>query len=239
MKKNKVDLKKIIIDLYKEPKGKAILFFGFYLLFFIVLSIMAHTGDGTKNNEYYNLNNNSNYISVDLIENGNYKFLYTIEIDNSIFKYEGSKNKQVELFAFNNGEQFFSKDREFYKNVNGTWVEAENPYLYEEFLLIESISNIISDATYVSKTEYENGDKVYHLQLATVNIVKKTDGINIDIADLANDVFFYVDKEGKITKMVFNFGNYGLYKGICFNKFNITLEYFNYGEIENISIPVY
>ena len=134
--------------------------------------------------------------------------------------------------------QYYKNSLEYFKNNNGLWIKTDNPYLYEEFLDYNKISDIFVDASYISKTEFESGEAIYNFQIATANIVEKLDKTDIDIEDIPNDIKFSTDSEGQINKIELNLSSYGKYKNICNNTFLITLNYSDFGNISEIVSPI-
>lgn len=226
---------KFIKELNKTPRGKALLFFGVYFIFFLALAILARVGGGSSRPINNNLASNYNSVLLQNINSNNYEFIYTIFIDDNNYIYKGSKKDNEETFVLNDVVKFYRKDDIFYKEENGNFIKSDNPYLFSDFVDILSINKLMEDATYVSKTDYESGEISYNFLLATESIVLKTENINIDIDSLPNDFIISTNKDGEVAKLEFNLDNYGKFKNICNNQFRIKLEYFNYGKVKEIS----
>ena len=90
-------MKKIIEfikELKKKPYGKSVLFFGFYLIFFIVIFIiLGIRGNVNIKNNY---DNNSKIININLLNTKKYSFNYEVNLDNSVNTYIIKKNDRYE-----------------------------------------------------------------------------------------------------------------------------------------------
>lgn len=226
---------KLIKELNSTPRGKAVLFFGFYAIFFIVLFIIMAIG---KSNNNYSLDDiyNTNKISFSSIDS-NFEYSYKFYIDNNIYTYDGKKRNNEETFIFNNAG-YYNKNGDFYQNDGGNYVEVDSPFIYREFTDTDVIKQLIDVSSFSSKTEYENGDMMYNYKITTSTIVKELDDIDTDIDDVPNEISIYVSKDGNIKNIKFNLNSYGLFKSISMNKFEIELSYFNYGEVDDFNILV-
>ena len=94
---SKKESKNEIKELMKTPRGRAILFFGAYLLFFLFIAIFARTGGTSNINKKYESGSPLDF-SLNGIEKSNYKFKYEVNIDGVISKYEGSSTVNNWLF---------------------------------------------------------------------------------------------------------------------------------------------
>lgn len=238
MKEKIKKFRDLIKELKKTPKGRAILFFGFYLLFFLILAVVARISPKytTSIDDY-----KGNDLSDTALTAKNYKYDYTISVDGINYNYSGVSDGTSQLFTYTVDSvevQYYKNSLEYFKNNNGLWIKTDNPYLYEEFLDYNKISDIFVDASYISRTEFESGEAIYNFQIATANIVEKLDKTDIDIEDIPNDVKFSTDSEGQINKIELNLSSYGKYKNICNNTFFITLNYSDFGNISEIVSPI-
>lgn len=239
MKKVLASFKKfrdLIKELNKTEKGKSILFFSFWGLFFLVLAIMARVlprGNVNYANDYAK----KDKFSFEKVEKANYSFNYTINIDGMIYNYQGIKNGEDELFTFNSLE-YYKKSDNYFGKVNDVWIRTDNPYLFSDFLNVRNIRDIYSLATYISKTEYETGDVSYSYKVSTASIVKKMENIDIDIEEIPNDLTFTADGSNSVKKIELILNSYGKYKGLCVNTFVITLDYSDFSDVTEIVSPI-
>lgn len=238
-KKNKFQS---IVEEYKSLKGtdrgKGILFLGRYFIFFVVLFLIFNIG-GTRNTtlpEDYELNSSGNY-SVDKILNENYNFKYTIDIDNNLYIYSGERKENIEYFTFN-GIQYYHNTNNYFTNNNGMWISTTNPYIYTEFLDFNRLGEIIVDATYISKTEFDSGKTLFNYQLSTNSLMKRIENIDTDIMEVPNNIVFTAGSDSVLNKIELDLSSYGKFKGICTNNFRIILEYSNFGGVDEIVNPI-
>lgn len=238
MKKVKENIKKVVSvikKLRKTEKGKAILFFGFYFFFFLFIAIIARINPGYNGTSDVN-NETSSNISFSLIEQANYSFNYSINVDGVIYNYIGNRNNNSELFTLN-GVNYYKIDDDYYTNASGNWLMTQNPYVFKEFLNIDKINSVFGNATLVSKTEYETGEISYSYKILSASIIEKLEGIPIDIEEIPNDVILST-RDGEINKIQLVLNSYGIYKKICNNTFTITLDYSNFGKVSEIVSPI-
>ena len=84
MFKNKKNNKKDseLKELMSTPRGKAIVFFGAYLIFFIIIAVSARSGGGNSSplDRVYETGDEKSF-SMANIESNNYKYNYKIMID--------------------------------------------------------------------------------------------------------------------------------------------------------------
>lgn len=240
MKKIKEGIKKFIStikELRKTEKGKAILFFGFYFFFFLFIAIVARINPRYSNPVDVNNNKFNNNLSFSLIEQANYNFNYSVNVDGVIYNYIGNKNNSDELFTVNSVNYYKNGDN-YYTNASGIWLNTENPYVFEDFLKIDRINDIFGDATFVSKTEYETGEVTYSYKILSASIVNKLEGINIDIEEVPNEIIFSTNSSGDVNKIQIVLNSYGKYKKVCNNTFTITLNYSDFGKVSEIVNPI-
>ena len=231
----------LIKELYKTPRGKGILFFAGYFLFFLVfIFIVRFSPRGEVFGTGYDQGTNDAF-SIEAIMQGNYQFQYQVLIDEKTSTYQGSQNGSKSLFtlADSYGERsYYRENNSFFLQNNLLWVKTENPYLYEEFLTIEQIEAILSRATYLSMTSYSSGEQMYQFQIATTTLVEMIRQEQIDIEDVPNAITLNTDIDGNLDHILFDLSSYGKFLGICQNQFQIVLDYSNFGQVEEIESPV-
>ena len=238
-KNNNFSIFKYIKELRKTERGKGILFFSFYLVFFLILFLMiAFGGNRTINFEDYEDDyNDKEMYSAEKLLNENYRFIYTIIVDNNVLVYSGEKYKDLELFTVN-GINYYRNGDNYFMNNNGVWTVTTNPYIYPDFLNFTRLGEVLVDATYISKTEYGSGRILFNYQISSSSLIKKIEDIDTDIMKIPNRVVFTADSELSLNKAELDLSRYGIYKGICVNNFKIILEYSSIGEVEEIVNPL-
>lgn len=232
-KKGKIDIKDFISEIKKDPRKKALAFFAFYFVFFLILVITIRLGNTTTNMKSEETQN----YSLKEITNGNYHFVYTINIDNKKFTYDGDKLNSKEKFIYTNEEikeEFYRNNDLFLVNNNNEWIKTENPYVMKEFLNIEQIKTFLSSATYIGKTDYESGKITYHYQISTNTINKLLENINSDIDDIPNEISISTDNND-VNEINYTLNSYAKTKG--YNLCNISMTYTRFNEIKDIIQP--
>ena len=231
------DFLKKIKEMSKDSKGKAILFFGGYVIFFIILMIFVRviTPDTTKS-EDYEKGNPYDYSISNLVA-GNYNYVYTIKCDNTKLEYNGKSDGKDEIFIFNDVD-YYKNSTGYYSNKSGSFAKVDNPLKYNYFFELENINDIFTKAYYLSKTEYDNNKQEYKYLISTNTLVELIDNKNIDISDDANKVMLGTDTDGYVNRLEFDLDSYATYKKECNGKLMIILEYSNYGKIDTIKSPI-
>lgn len=228
----KMDYKQMV-EFLKTPKGKAVLFFGFYFVFFFVLAVMARINPVTSSNDYKEDNNFD--FSLSQISGNNYHFKYDINIDDKSYLYEGDRNGSSELFTLNS-ENYYRNGDNFLKNTNNIWLKADNPYIMKEFIDVDSITDILKISSLISKTDYESGMRTYDYNISTTSLVKLIDKQDIDLDDAVNSIFIKAEDEKQVNEISFSLDSYCKYKGIG-DSCKVLLKYSNFNEVEDIKNP--
>ncbi len=221
-----------IKSLRNTERGKAILFFAFYAIFFFVIFLMARFGNHPQSILDTELKRDEKY-SINSILGDNYNYTYSVIIDNNEYIYMGSKNDSVESFTYK-GDTYYRNGVNFFTYKNGLWIKVDNPYVYEKFLNIYDLQKIIVDGTLISDSNKLSAKYL----ISTASIVKADEGINIDIEEVPNSMIQYANKSGKINKIELDLTSYGKYKKICSTKFVVVLNYSDFGEVGEITNPV-
>lgn len=231
----------LIKNLTKTPRGRGILFFAGYFVFFIILFFVLRFGSrgevigtGYEKGKPYQF-------SIGQLLNQNYHFKHQILWDMQTFEYDGQRNQKQETFTRFDGSQtisYYRSQNEYLQQINGIWIKADNPYYFSEFFDENMISDILNQATYVSKTEYESGKTIYHFQISTATLVSLFSHDMIDIEDEPNDITVHVDSSLEVTELVFSLTSYCKYLGYCTDKLQIHSQYDDYGNIKEIVNPI-
>lgn len=227
-------------QLMSTPRGKAIVFFGAYFVFFFVIAIVARTngsaaGDGR--NRKYQTGVEQKY-SFASIESNNYKFNYNVEIDGVSYSCSGDKTGPKEKFMCLNVGEFYGENGNYFTNTNGIWLKSENPYRFKEFTNISIIKGLIEKSTAISNTSYESGKDVYNYNISSATISKILENTDIDIEEVPNEIIVSADKNNYVESVKYNLNSYCKVKGYCVNSMSITLNYELYGELEEITSPL-
>lgn len=224
-------------ELSSNPKGKAVMFFGFYVIFFIILMIVVRVGDRVPladTNEYEKGVVNQRFYANNIMSN-NYSYVYSFILDGVKYEYVGERNGEVEKFLFNNQEYY--RDKEKYYVNNGKWIEIKNPYIFQEFLDINNYSMLLPLATFVSKTSYQDNKESYNYLISSNTINQKLNNVNSDFFEEPNSLILETDLERNVKKIIFKLDSYCQVNNLCSNELSIELSYDRFGEITNIANP--
>ena len=219
----------------KTPRGKAVLFFGIYLIFFIGLAIFSRVV-GTGNSISPQLNITPYSYSLNQISNHNYHYRYQYQIDDLSFSFEGGRVNNKSLFS-DGTTSYYQKDDLFMKNQDGLWIKCDNPYIFPSLLDDSIINTLITSATYVSKTELATGEEEINLEISTTTLVKILDGVDVDLDDPVNTIQLKKDASSEVVEIRYNLTSYAIYYGRCSSSFQLILSYSNFGNVKEIQDP--
>ncbi len=229
--------KKQILEFIRTPKGKAFLFFGIYFVFFVVLAMIAHIGGqgpvlGSTDLDFKNFSYN-----LSSIKNGNYNFNYQFSIDQMSTTYSGKHYDNMSLFS-DGIISYYQQDSLFMKYQDGIWIKSDSPYPLSSLTEASIIDNLINTSTYVSKTSLATGEETVTLEITTTTLVKLLDGLEVDLDDPVNSLELKKNVNDEIVQIKYNFDSYAKYKGLAANEFRLTLNYSNFGSVQEFDEPI-
>lgn len=225
-----------IQELKKNPKGNAIIFFLFYLVFFIILFLfIRHTGNENALLQEYE-KGNSNDFNNNGILNSNYMFDYKVYLDSIMHDYYGKKNGDVESFKYNNVDYYRNGDA-FFSN-NGTWVKCDSPYKFSEFMDLDNLNLIMNSASYESKTEFEDGRVNYNYLISSNTLNKILYNVNTDYDEVPNSIVLESDTNNNIVSITFNLDSLCKLNKTCKSSLKIELNYDMFGGVNKIDNPI-
>ncbi len=226
-----------IKELRKTPRGKALLFFGGYFLFFILIMIVFRISPKMSIKNYnYDKGAKDDY-SLSKIEANNYNYKYGITVDDTNYIITGKRNKEKEEFSFMDNNYFHNNDNYFTLN-NGIWIKCANPNNYNYFTDITNLKELLNKSFFLSKTDYESGKVIYNYLITTNQIIKSIHNLDIDIADLANEIILSTDEEGNTNQIRLKLDSYCQYEKICNKSLEIILNYDEFGNVSEIESPI-
>ena len=223
-------------EFIKTPKGKALLFFGIYLIFFVCLSIFSHVGERLPVLGSTDLNLDQPKYNIEAIKDDNYSFSYQYNVDGNIYNYHGEEMNHKARFSDGVTNYYKSSDI-FMREQDGIWIKCDAPYMLPRITESSVIEELLNKATYISKTELASGEESYNLQISTPTLAKVLDGEDIDIDDPVNTILLKENSDGDTYEIQYDFSDYAKYKGLVSNNLNITLSYSDFGQIENVEEP--
>lgn len=219
-------------ELKKKPYGKAVFFFGFYLIFFIILFILIGVMGQTTPKDYNN--NVINPVSIKSILDKNYSFSYKVVLDNNTYLYEGDK--------FNDNISFKYNDKEYFQNNSNTyvkdneWISSTDPIKFKYFFNENNLDNIINNAYYESKTTYESGKNTYNYLISSNTINRIIDNSETDYSEEANKLS--IVKTNDVEEISLNLDSYCVLNKLCDKSLKIIINYDNYKSVKEIVNPI-
>lgn len=227
-----------IKKLWKNKRGKALVFFIFYIVFFAIIIASANGNSQEVNNTSKN-NIRANY-NIEMIEKGNYHFIREENINGNIITYVGDKSndKTKGLMTTNNiiKEYFIYGDITLIKE-NNTYHASSSLYNFNNITKDDMIKKILNKSILLSKTEYELGNTIYNYQISTTTLEEMISNQKIDIDDKPNDIIVETNDKNEIVKIAYDLSSYSTYKNNKPQDIKITISYSRYNEIEEITIP--
>lgn len=226
-----------IKEIYKEPKGRAFLFFGFYIVFFAIVFLFINLTDSTLTyGDDYEKSYSSYTFNLDNIFSNNYTFKYEVNLDNYNYSYVGARKDEFESIKYNNLDYYRNGSTFLVKK--DTWVNINSPYVYSEYFDTLNIKKILENSYYVSKTMFEDGTNAFNFVISSNTLNNILYGLNTDFEEIPNEVVIYTDKEKNVNKIIFKLDSLCKNNKICNYGLKINLEYDMFGEIEGIVNPM-
>ena len=225
-----------IKELSKTTKGKAILFFGFYFVFFIIIMIIARFGSRnyTKPSDYEKGKSGTFYIN-DIVDK-NYGFTYQVSLDNVKYTYTGTRNSNNTLFDYN-GNNYFSSDDKYFIN-NSIWSKCDNPIMFYNFINPSKLTSILENSWNEANTSYADGRHEYSLLISTNTLNKLLDSKNTDYDEIPNKIVVSTDSDKLANKITYNLDSYCKLNNLCDNSLSLEISYYRFGKIEGIDNPI-
>lgn len=221
----------------KDPKGKAILFFGFYFVFFVVIIALLRSSNGRRPiYDDTDLEEEKFSFEVSSLVNQNYHFRYSILLDDMQYVYDGEKNGSVERFTFKNQDYYSNGENYFIQNT--IWMKSENPYIYPEFFNTDKVLSLLKKAYLESETTYKSGKITYHFLLDTNLIYQVLFQRETDYDGKENTIVVNLNEEQNIESIIFDLNDYCKSLNTCQNTFKISFEYDEIGEVGEIKSPI-
>ena len=239
MKKRIEPVRELIKRLKSTDRGRALLFFCVYLLFFLFVFIFMKTADRVHLNRSDFETGNQVSFNVEKIKNNNYSYKYTVTIDVNDYLFTGKRNKDYELLEYQDNKYFINhSDNGVLKYENNQWVNSNNPNDFSDFVDADNILELAENSTYLSKTDYESGKVTYSYEISTTTIEKIINNVDIDLDDKPNELVFSTDEDGNVVSVKMKLDSYGKYKGNCKKYLDIEIEYDDFGKIKDIDNPI-
>lgn len=221
---------------FKKTKyGNVILFFGFYLIFFIVIICLVRFNgrDGYRMQDYEK--GRPKGFDSSSIMNKNFYFDYNVTLDGVNHNYYGKKKDDIESFKYNtndyyrNGEGFFIK--------NDSWTNCNNPYVMSELIEPESIVKIIGGSSFSTKEVEDDKKYIYNYLISTNTINKLIYDVDSDFDEVPNKLTIVVDMEARYQMVTIELNGFCKLTNKC-NELTIKNKYEMFNSVKSIDNPV-
>ncbi len=226
----------LIKDISKKPKGKAVLFFLGYLLFFIVVFLFIRFA-GREDALIQEYEKGDTYkIKIDSVVKNNFTYDLKVVIDGVTYDYYGKRyNANIETFKYNNLDYYRNGD-EFLVNKNDVWTVTESPYKYYDFIYTDLIVEILNSATLYSEEKLNNSIN-YTLKISSNTLNKIFYDKDTDFDEVPNTIV--VNSTDKIINSVsYDLNSFCKLNNLCTNSMKITTTFDMYGDVKKIDNPM-
>lgn len=210
----------LIRELKKTPRGRSFLFFGGYLIFFVVVFAALSVGSNVNRpNELDRIREERHEPETEFnfnfegIQRQNYEFLFVYQIDEDKVIFEGRKDRNRSEFTKTTDTilNYIERNNRFFLVLEDEQTEVINPFYYNEFLNIDLLISIIDQSTYVSRTEYADGTANYQFDITTENLIYLVDGIEVG-NESVNRIEIVVNNEREVQGIILDLSNYAYYR---------------------------
>lgn len=212
-------------ELWKKPYGKAVYFFGFYLIFFIALGIISNTMGKSTTSNY---NSGTNSIRVSALKKYNYTFDYKVVLDDVTYSYEGSKVNNTLNYTYD-GKEYYNNNGKSYNKED--LKEIDNPIKFNKFLDEEAIVGLLKSSYIESKTTYDSGAASYNLLISSNTLNKIISNKDTDVEEIPNRIKASIDENKLIKSVNYNLDSYCKLNELCTNNLNIIISFDNYSDV--------
>ncbi len=209
-------------ELKKKPYGKAVFFFGFYIIFFIIIALLARVNGTHPIRESDFEKGNSKTISAMSLEKLNYSFDYEIVLDGNSDKFNIRKENDYK-YKYNEKDYYQSELKTFVKD--DTWVPIDSPIKFNKLMEYKIIGAVIKSSYIESKTTYDNGNVTYNLLISTNTLNKLLDNKDTDFSEVPNKITVTMDKYNCITDIKYNLDSYCKNNNMCSDNLSINVTY--------------
>ncbi len=229
-----------IKKMFKSKRGRALLFFIFYFIFFFVIISLIRSAYSQPNTIKKDTNNINAKYKLESIEKGNYHFIREEIINGVITNFTGDKenNKIKGIMTSNNiFYNYFIYDNINLIKTTDKYEVTSDLYQFNNITDDKNIRTILNKSTLISKTEYETGNILYNYQITTNTLDGIINNTNIDIADIPNTITIETNEEDEVIKITYDLTSYATYINQNDTSVKISIDYSNFGNIQNITIP--
>lgn len=220
-------------DLVANKQYRAIIILVFYFFLFLVLIMSVRNSTSKEKANTEETKEPTEVISkikgFSSIKQANFHYKYTLHIDNNNYIYEGKKYNKNDSYTLTVGptQKMYTTIDEFtFENKNNENILVDKPYYYIDFFNPEILEKILIKA--VNK---ENN--IYTISNSNLDRLL---GNKIGVDDKAENNILLQYTNDIVTRIDIDYSNYVKYNGAKVNKVFLTLEYSDFGIIEEFNI---
>ena len=223
-----------VSDLATNKQYRAIIILIFYFFFFLVL-IIAVRGvldkeDVSDNKETKEKVKEISKVKIfSSLKKKNFTYKYTLTVDDKVYVYNGEKYNDKDRFTIttsNDIKKYVQIDNFSFEIKNNEQVLTDKPVYFLDFFDVDLLENIIKSSKDKSNNIYTINnrelDNILDLQFEVNN-------------KLDNDIIITLDN-GIIKRIDINYTNYVKFNNRNIKKVLLTLEYDNFGNVDDFDI---
>ena len=228
-----------INELKKTPRGRSFLFFGVYLVLFIL--IFAGLNGGTSApRDFDRMPNDHRETDTEFnfdfrgLRNQNYEFIFTYQFGEYEAIFEGRRDGNRSEFTKTTTEitNYIKRNNRYFITLGEEQTEVVNPFYYNEFLDVDLLIEIIEQAIYVSRTEYAGGNVNYRFNITTEELNYLIDGVEEEVDEGSiNSIEIIVNNWGEVQKIILDLSNYAYYRDGAISA-TINFSFSNFGDVD-------
>jgi len=241
-KKSKNKVLETIKMLSGSERGRAFLFFGFYIVFFFVVILLVRASHNAPVREPQIKKEVTYSYRLENLEKKNYHYKYLSTIGEDVFLYEGDRLENKELFQVTtagNVDHYYRDGELFIKNENNTWIVSDTPYLLQDFYEVENIKKILEEAEFIAKTEYKNKNIELKFSISTKALIKclMKERNPSTLEEGTNEIVLTLDGEKNVKRIEYDLTEFYQTVYQLPKKVFLELTYSNEGLIKEIERP--
>ena len=220
-------------DLVANKQYRAIIILIFYFFLFLVLIMSVRNSTSQENSTTKeNVDQTVTFSKIkgfSSIKDSNFNYKYTLNIDNVNYIYEGKKYKKNDNYTLMVGttkKTYTTIDEFTFESRNNENVLVDKPYYYIDFFNPDILERILIKAVEKDNNVYT----ITNIDLDRIlgNKIGTNDkGENNILLQYTNDI---------VTRIDIDYTNYAKYNGAKVSKVFLTLEYSNFGIVEEFNI---
>lgn len=228
MKKDDDSKKFHFKDLFTNRQYRSIMVLVFYAILFcaVIISIRTPKNISSTNDNGTKVSSLEGYA---LIDNGNFNYKYTIEVDDDVFVYTGKRYNEKELLTINKGDDY----QEYYIEKNKTYIKENDKYvmaLSKPIIVFDFFNTNLLDELIIRGILIDRDNNIYQIDNQDLYDVLNDDSVKVEKGDNFATLTY---RNSYITGITFDLSNYAKVIGENYKKVIISLEYNDFNLIDD------